>query len=147
MPEQTSASLYELFDELDVRYWERLIKSGTNPNKEQLAALIEANAAKPLPAWLNPFILKGLKGELKGKPGRPKKSMLDDVRFEVAVAEYKRLLKALAVREEGSVKGAKKRARSTVIEPRHQRAAKMAIKSWGLRMDWRSFLNEISSKK
>jgi hypothetical protein len=145
MPEQTSASLYELFDELDLRYWERLIKSGTYPNKEQLAALIEANFAKPLPAWLNPLILKGLKGELKGKPGRPKKSALDNLRFDIAVDEYKRLLSDLAIREGVEPGGAKKRVR--LSEPPHQRAAKIVIKSWGLRMDWQSFLNQISSKK
>lgn len=161
-------TLYELFDETSLQYWGRLTASGVQPNREQLAALIAANIEEPLPAWLNPLILKGLRGELKGKPGRPKKGALDRYRLELAAVEYKRLLqeppgpkqtdatgsaRRTITKQEARKQDARKQAAGKqgasgrALEPRHERAAKIAIKTWGLRMNWTSFLNEISSKK
>jgi hypothetical protein len=140
-------TLYDLFDETRLQYWERLAKGGIHPNRKQLATLIEANMAEPLPSWLNPLILKGLRGELKGKPGRPKKGLLDQCRLELAAAEYKRLLRERTGPKRINAKRPSKRsAKGRALEPQHERAAKIAMKTWGLRMSWRSFLNEITSK-
>lgn len=144
----STPTIYDLFDETRLQYWERLVKQGIEPNRGQLASLIEANLAEPLPSWLNPIILKGLRGELKGKPGRPKKGFIDKTRLELAAADYKRLLQEMSRAEQTKARGTAKRgAKEPALEPRHERAAKVAIETWRLQMSWRSFLNEIASEK
>jgi hypothetical protein len=63
-------SIFDLFCDTSLIRWERLIGEGELPSKEQLAGILEANASKPLPAWLIELAAKGLRGELKGRAGR-----------------------------------------------------------------------------
>lgn len=88
-------TLYDLFDETSFRYWKLQLQNDNLPTGEQLARLLEANAPRPIPSWLTPLVIRGLRGELKGKPGRPKKGFIDKTRLELAAREYGRLLKQM----------------------------------------------------
>ena len=60
---------------------------------EELAAVLEANSAEPLPAWFSALVVKSLRGELKKKRGRPKdENPLSSIRFQIAMAKYHQYL-------------------------------------------------------
>jgi hypothetical protein len=92
-------SLYDLFDSTSLYRWKRLVSEGELPTKEQLAEIVGANAGEPLPPWLIELVLKGLRGELKQRPGRPKQDFFSECRFAAAQYEYPRVLRWLKHRD------------------------------------------------
>jgi len=65
-------TLYDLYGSTSLLNLERRIAEGKIPTAEDLAAVLEANSAEPLPAWFPALVVKSLRGELKKKRGRPK---------------------------------------------------------------------------
>ena len=65
-------SLHDLYDPTSLIRLERSIAEGKIPNREELAAALEANSEQPLPPWFISTVIKSLRGELKKRPGRPK---------------------------------------------------------------------------
>ncbi|WGR73903.1 MULTISPECIES: hypothetical protein [unclassified Bradyrhizobium] len=141
-------TLYNLFDETDFQYWELQINNGNLPTPEQLARLLEANPDKPLPSWLRPLIIMGIRRELKAKRGRPPKSLCAQLRLWAAMGEYRAVLAQI---QDGDDKQSEARsahaARAADQRPAHERAAEHLVREWRLPMSWRSFLNEVHSKK
>ena len=79
-------SLHDLYDPTSLIRLERSIAEGKIPNREELAAALEANSEQPLPPWFVSTVIKSLRGELKQRPGRPKASSLANT---VGVGERK----------------------------------------------------------
>ena len=141
-------SLFDLFDATSLLNLERRLAERKIPTAEELAAVLEANSAQPLPAWFSALVVKSLRGELKKKRGRPKdENPLSSIYFQFAMAKYHQYLPRL-----------QKRARSVGLDgwpalrgkpwwdgPPHERAARMATARWLPHIDWRSFLNRVSS--
>lgn len=146
---QPEPTLYDLYEQTSFRYWERQITENIFPTAEQLAALIEAHAAEPLPVWVNPLIAKGLRGELKGRAGRPKETPRASMRFAVASRLYHKLLPWLRKREArvGLVGWSAVRGKDWWSGPPSERAARIATAKWLPHMSWRSFLNRLSSQR
>ncbi|MET4183441.1 hypothetical protein ABIB94_005560 [Bradyrhizobium sp. JR7.2] len=141
-------SLYNLFDQTDVQYWELQIEKGNLPTPEQLALLIKKNSDQPLPAWLTALVIRGLRGELKGKRGRPHRSSYHQLCVWAAAAEYKCVLAQMLQAEDAEHNGgAAKTGKGRTHKPAHERAAEQVVTEWRLPMSWRSFLNEVRSKK
>ena len=93
-------NLFDLFDATSLLNLERRIAEGKIPTAEELAAVLEANSAEPLPAWFSALVVKSLRGELKKKRGRPKdESRLSSIRFQIAMAKYHQYLTWLQKRE------------------------------------------------
>ncbi|EHR04595.1 hypothetical protein [Bradyrhizobium sp. WSM471] len=141
-------TLYDLFDETSFEYWRRQIQDGVLPTPEQLACLLEANPEHPLPPWLRPLVIMGVRGQLKGKRGRPQKSALAQLCLWAAIGEYKILLPRLVDEQKAEDQARPAHViRGADHKPPHQKAAERIVLEWHLRMDWRSFLNEVHSKK
>jgi hypothetical protein len=143
-------TLYDLFDATSLQNCERLLQSGEIPTADLLAGIIAADPGGPRPRWFDELVVKALRGELKQKPGRRKQSFFEQCRFAAATYDYRRLLAKMPKRAKASGAGGKPaslRGRPSLSEPRHERAAKIAIKKWRLHLDWRAFLNRISSDK
>ena len=86
-------NLFDLFGATSLLNLERRIAEGKIPTAEELAAVLEANSAEPLPAWFSALVVKSLRGELKKKRGRPKDdSPLSSIRFQLAMAKYHQYL-------------------------------------------------------
>jgi hypothetical protein len=141
------ANLFDLFGPTSLQHWERLVGDGEVPSKLELADILEANSDKQLPAWFVEIVAKSLRGTLKKRPGRPKQSTLSQIRFEVAKYKYHRVLSWLQKRERscGSKGLSILRGKVCWSGPPHERAAKMVTAKWLTHMDWRSFLNRVSS--
>ena len=93
-------SLFDLFDATSLLNLERRIAEDKIPTAEELAAVLEANSAKPLPAWFSELVVKSLRGELKKKRGRPiEDDVLSGIRFQLAMAKYHQYLPWLQKRE------------------------------------------------
>lgn len=144
MPDKPN--LYDLFDEKSLRYWEAQVRGGKLPTRTQLADLVEANAERPLPLWLISLITGTLRGELKSRPGRPTKRAFDRYVFAAAAYDYKLLLRKIQANPAAKPKE-RRNAHKASSEPLHVQAAKQVIQDWKLAIDWRSFLNQISSEK
>src|SRR5207248_10220770 len=99
---EKSPTLYELFDPTSLIRLQSSIAEGKVPNAEELAAVLEANSERPLPPWFVALIIKGLRGELKKRPGRPAASALAQIRLALAKQEYGRYLAWLRKRESSS---------------------------------------------
>ncbi|MGY4626678.1 hypothetical protein [Bradyrhizobium sp. USDA 4486] len=141
-------TLYEIFDETNLEFWRPRIESGIMPDSEQLAALLDQNWAKPLPSWLRPVVLQAVRGKLKAKRGRPARSLYYQVCLSAAIAQYERLLKqAVRARKGANRAGAVKTPKGRTREPLHERLAEQVVSEWKLPISWKSFLNEISSRK
>ena len=144
-------SLFDLFDATRLLNLERRLAEGKIPSAEELAAVLEANSAEPLPAWFSALVVKSLRGELKKKRGRPKDvNPLSSVRFQIAMAKYHRYLTWLQKRDRSiglkgwpAVRGKSWWAGSSP----HERAARMATARWLPHIDWKSFLNRVSSSR
>jgi len=144
-------SLFDLFDATSLLNLERRLAEGKIPTAEELAAVLEANSAEPLPAWFSALVVKSLRGELKKKRGRPKDdNPLSSIRFQIAMAKYQQYLTWLQKRDrsiglEGwsAVRGKPWWAGSSP----HERAARMATARWLPHIDWKSFLNRVSSSQ
>ena len=142
-------SIFDLFCDTSLTRWERLIGEGELPSKEQLADILEANASKPLPAWLIELAAKGLRGELKGRGGRPKQDALSEIRFSVAASQYSRVHRWVQKRQQtiGLDGWSILRGKDWWQGPPHERAARIVTARWLRRISWRTFLNRLSSQK
>ena len=143
-----SPTLYDLFDPASLVHLERSITEGKIPNREELAAVLEANSERPLPAWFIATIIKSLRGELKSRPGRPKDHPLLRMRLDLAKQKYERYLVWLQKRRNSSgLQGwSAVRGKDWWKGPPHQRAARMVKAKWLKRMSWRAILNRVSSR-
>jgi hypothetical protein len=143
-------SLFDLFDSTSLLNLERRLAEGKIPTAEELAAVLEANSAEPLPAWFSALVVKSLRGELKKKRGRPAKDdALSSIRFQLAMAKYHQYLTWLQKRERSvGLKGwTAVRDQSWWTGPPHERAARLVTSRWLRHMDWRPFLNRVSSSQ
>jgi hypothetical protein len=142
-------SLYDLFGPTSLARWERLVSEGELPTKQQLAEIIEANAGEPLPSWLIELVAKGLRGELKQRAGRRKQNGFSEMRFTVAEFQYSRLLRWLRKREHTiGLRGWSILQRNDWWQgPPHERAARIVTARWLRHMNWRTFLNKVSSQQ
>jgi hypothetical protein len=142
-------SLYDLFGPTSLKRWERLVGEGELPTKQQLAEIIEANAGEPLPSWLIELVAKALRGELKQRAGRPKQNVLSEMRFTVAAFQYSRVLRWLQKREHiiGLGGWSILRQNDWWQGPPHERAARIVTAQWLRHMNWRTFLNKVSSQE
>jgi hypothetical protein len=141
-------SLFDLFDATSLLNLERRLAEGKIPTAEELAAVLEANSAEPLPAWFSALVVKSLRGELKKKRGRPKdENPLSSIYFQFAMAKYHQYLPRLQKRERsvGLDGWPALRGKPWWHGPPHERAARMATARWLPHIDWRSFLNRVSS--
>jgi hypothetical protein len=141
-------SLFDLFDATSLLNLERRLAEGKIPTAEELAAVLEANSAEPLPAWFSALVVKSLRGELKKKRGRPKdENPLSSIYFQFAMAKYHQYLPRLQKRERsvGLDGWPALRGKPWWEGPPHERAARMATARWLPHIDWRSFLNRVSS--
>jgi hypothetical protein len=141
-------SLFDLFDATSLLNLERRLAEGKIPTAEELAAVLEANSAEPLPAWFSALVVKSLRGELKKKRGRPKdENPLSSIYFQFAMAKYHQYLPRLQKRERsvGLDGWPTLRGKPWWHGPPHERAARMATARWLPHIDWRSFLNRVSS--
>jgi len=141
-------SLFELYESTSLLNLERRIAEGKIPTAEELAAVLEANSAEPLPAWFSALVAKSLRGELKKKRGRPKDdNPLSVMRFQLAMANYHRYLAWLQKRERsvGLEGWTAVRDQSWWAGPPHERAARLVTSRRLRHMDWKSFLNRVSS--
>jgi hypothetical protein len=119
------------------------------PTSAELAELLKANSDEIIPTWLNPIIAQGLQGKLKQRAGRPPATALQNIIRQVAIAQYPRYLAWLKAREKRSGLAGWSLIRQSAwwVGPPHERAARMVTARWLSHMDWRSFLNRISSRK
>ena len=141
-------SLFDLFDATSLLNLERRLAEGKIPTAEELAAVLEASSAEPLPAWFSALVVKSLRGELKKKRGRPKdENPLSSIYFQFAMAKYHQYLPRLQKRERSVGLGGwpTLRGKPWWHGPPHERAARMATARWLPHIDWRSFLNRVSS--
>jgi len=119
------------------------------PTGPEIASILEANSDEPLPPWFIEIVVKSLRGELKKRAGRPKESWLSEVRFAIARLEYQRVLAWLQKRElsSGLVGWAAVRGKDWWTGPPHERAARIITARFLKHMNWRAFLNRISSQQ
>jgi hypothetical protein len=125
---------------------ERSIGEGKIPNHEELAAVLESNAERPLPPWFVATIIKSLRGQLKPQRGRPKAGALAEIRFAIAKGRYPRYLAWLQKRQRSSgLEGwSAVRGKDWWAGPPHERAARIVTARWLKHMSWRAFSNAAS---
>lgn len=140
-------SLYDLFGPTSLLNLEKSLAEGKIPNAKELAAVLEANSDQPLPPWFVATIVKSLRGELKMRRGRPKTSALSEIRFAIAKWKYRRYHAWLQKREASSgLEGwSATRGKDWWTGPPHERAARIVTARWLVHMNWRTFLNRVSS--
>ena len=140
-------SAYDLYGPISLINLERSIEKGKIPTAVELAAILEANSEKPLPAWFIATVVKSLRGELKRRPGRPKASPLLEIRFALAKARYPLYLAWLQKRQcsSGLEGWSAVRGKDWWAGPPHVRAARIVTKRWLKHMSWQAFLNRVSS--
>ena len=146
----SSQNLYDLYGPASLLSLERRIAEGKLPTAAELATVLEANSADALPAWFSALVVKSLRGELKKKRGRPAKDdALSSIRFQLAMAKYHQYLTWLQKRERSvGLKGwTAVRNQSWWTGPPHERAARLVTSRWLRHMDWRPFLNRVSSSQ
>lgn len=142
-----SPTLYDLFDPTSLVHLERSIAEGKIPNREELAAVLEANSDRRLPAWFIATIIKSLRGELKKRGGRHEHHPVLRMRLDLAKQKYQRYLAWLQEREASSgLEGwSAVRGKDWWDGSPHERAARIVTAGWLKHMGWRSFLNRVSS--
>jgi hypothetical protein len=141
-------TLFDLYGSTSLLNLERRIADGKIPTAEELAAVLEANSAEPLPGWFSALVVKCLRGELRKKCGRPKDdSPLSAIRFQLALGKYRQYLTWLQKHERSvGLKGwTAVRDQKWWTGPPHERAARMASARWLRHIDWKAFLNRVSS--
>ncbi|MCP1927437.1 hypothetical protein [Bradyrhizobium elkanii] len=147
---KSDPDLYELFGaETEFSTWEPRIKQGVLPTREQLKAILLANAGQQFPDWLLGVVIMGIENRLKGTRGRRKENALLKTRWALAVAKYEYLLLWLQRREKrcGLQGWSVLRGKHWWTGSPHERAARIVIAQLNLSIDWRAFLNRISSHK
>lgn len=135
-------SPYYLFDPDSIGWLKRLHEKDESVSKADVIRLLEADPDHANDPLLQQYVLKALKGELKGKPGRQTTSIVQGVRFLMAQDEYERLLARINGRRK-NVKG----ARTKYPNELSIRLADAVARKWRLRCSGRSFLNRISLTK
>ena len=141
-------NLYDLYGPTSLLGLEPRIAEGKIPTADELATVLEANAEEPLPAWFSALVVQSLRGELKKKRGRPPKDdALSNIRFQLAMAKYRRYLTWLQKRQRsvGLDGWPALRGKHWWTGSPHERAARMATARWLRHMDWKAFLNRVSS--
>jgi hypothetical protein len=140
-------SVYDFYGPTSLLNLERSIAEGKIPAAVELAAILEANSEKQLPAWFIATVVKSLRGELKRRPGRPKASPLLEIRFALAKARYPLYLAWLQKRQRSSgLEGwSAVRRKHWWDGPPHERAARIVTQRWLRHMNWKAVLNRISS--
>jgi hypothetical protein len=136
-------SIYDLYGSASLLNLERSIAEGKIPTAAELAAILEANSEKPLPAWFMATIVKSLRGELKKRPGRPKASPLSKIRFAIAEARYPLYLSWLQKRQKDGWSAV--RGKDWWSGPPHERAARIVTKQWLKHMSWRARATAITT--
>ena len=146
-PDVKTASLYDLYGPTSLLNLQRSIGEGKIPTAAELADILEANSEKPLPPWFRAILIKSLRGELKGRRGRPKESFFSEIRFKIAEAKYPLYLAWLQKRQRSSgLEGwSAVRGKDWWAGKPHERAARIVTARWLRHMSWRAFLNRISS--
>ena len=149
MEQPNEPTLYDLFDEASFRYWELQVQQGREPTPEQLARLMEANLDHPIPSSLQPILIKALRGELKGRRGRPPRDADQQTRLWLAKADYHWRLQEQRQAEAAQRAQAPetRAAKGRLHKPAHERVAEDVIRRWRLSMSVRAFLNEVGSRK
>jgi hypothetical protein len=146
----TPPTLFELFGaEADLPTWEARVNDGALPTRDELKAILRANRDHPLPDWLLDLVILGIDGGLRAKPGRRQQGPLKAVRWALAAAKYEETLKWLQHREAADRLDGWPlwQGKHWWNGPPHERAARIVIAQLGLKVDWRSFLNRLSSQK
>jgi hypothetical protein len=144
LKEKQVESIFDLFDEASFRYWEREISKGRFPTSLELADLLDANSDSIIPSWLNPIIIQGLRGNLRGRAGRPPATVWENMILQVAIAQYEDYLS----QEQAHEKASNLTGESALhVGSPHERAARRVTAHWLPHMNWRSFLNLVSSRK
>jgi hypothetical protein len=140
-------SLYDLYAPTSLLNLERSISEGKIPTGSELAAVLEANSERSLPPWFIAIVVKGLRGELKRRRGRPKASALSEIRFGIAKWKYPLYLAWLQKRQRSSgLEGwSAVREKEWWAGPPYERAARIVTARWLKHMSWRAFLNRPSS--
>ena len=142
--------LHDLYGSTTLVNLERRIAEGKVPTGGELAAVLEANSTEPLPVWFSELLAKSLRGELKKKRGRPPNDdPLSAIRYHLARGKYFRYLAWLQKRERSSgLKGwPPLRGNHWWEGAPHERAARMATARWLRHVDWKTFLNRLSSSQ
>ncbi|WP_156526814.1 hypothetical protein [Bradyrhizobium sp.] len=149
MKETREPTLYDLFEHTSLGNCRRMLAQGDIPSSEQLADVLAANAGDPLPQWFVDLLLNALRGQLKRRPGRPRRSQAMELASLGARAEYPAVHRWLVRRQSrlGLDGWSAVRNKHWWSGPPHERAAKIVIARWRLRISWRSFLNHFSSEK
>ena len=143
-------TLFDLFgSEIDLTLWEQRVKRDDLPTREQLKAILLANPDLALPEWLLDIVILGIDGKLKGTRGRRRESSLTWTRWAAAKVMYAGMLPWLQQREKRcGLRGWNiLRNQDWWQGSPHERAARMAIARYRLRIDVPAFLNRISSDK
>lgn len=139
-------TLYDLFDDTSFEFWRRQVQAGVLPTPEQLARLLEANPDQPLPPWLGPILSKASRGELKAKRGRPPRESSLQTRRWLARADY--VWRLAEAREAGRAEAENRPiSKGRLHRAAHERIAAEVVTRWKLPIHWRSFLNELHSRK
>lgn len=146
MPEPT---LYDLYGHTSLENCRRMLQEGEVPTADLLADVLAANAGVALPDWFVDLLLKALRGQLKRKAGRPRRGLAGELALLGARTDYPGLHAWLVRRQARSgLRGwAAVRQKDWWSGAPHERAAKIVIARWRLRISCRSFLNEVSSQK
>jgi hypothetical protein len=148
MGEAITPSLFDLYGPTSLLNLERSIADGKIPTAAELAAVLEANSDRPLPAWFIAILVKSLRGELKKRRGRPKTSVVFEISFTIAERKYRRYHAWLQKREASSgLEGwSAVRGKDWWAGPPHERASRIVTARWLKHMSWRAFLNRVSSQ-
>ena len=149
-PMSTHQTLYDLYGPTSLLNLQRCIADGKIPTPVELAAVLEANSGEPLPEWFSALVAKSLRGELKKKRGRPKDDKpLAVIRFQLAMGKYHQYLRWLQKRERSlGLKGwSAVRDQDWWTGAPHERAARIATARWLRHINWRAFLNRVSSSQ
>jgi hypothetical protein len=121
--------------------WKRKLNQGTLPSLGELADLIKANCAEPMPPWLVEHLCHRLRNPEKKKKGRPP-SKPDIYKITFAKAMYWVVLKEF--QSEAQSRSARK---GGVAPPPHDRAAKYIQELYFEHMSSKAVLNLLSSRK
>jgi hypothetical protein len=125
-------------------FWEKSIRQGGLPTRDQLKALLREYPNRVLPEGIRHAVILGIDGKLKGTRGR-KRAPYARIKWIFLKRKYERTLlqqqeKSIALQGLSLPQG-----QDWSKTPPHERAAHIVIAECKLRIDVRTFLNGISS--
>jgi hypothetical protein len=128
-------------------FWEKSIRQGGLPTRDQLKALLREYPNRVLPEGIRHAVILGIDGKLKATRGR-KRTPYAGFKWWVLKRKYERTRGWLQQREKRSgLRGwSLVRGKDWWSGPPHVRAARFVIAKCKLRMDVAAFLNRISSQ-